>query len=110
MLASQEVWAALVGKSHKNKLELFFFLPGEEAHSVQMSDYKGSQTPTLGGKVRTRESERVSGWQAEQSQEVRQGGGRASKSDSTWELSTKIQEQEVTQMFHGLRSSQIKHT
>lgn len=55
VLASQEVWAALVGKSPKIKLELV--LPGEEAHSVQMSDYKGSQTLTLGGKVRTRESE-----------------------------------------------------
>lgn len=30
VLASQEVWAALVGKSHKIKLELV--LPGEEAH------------------------------------------------------------------------------
>lgn len=38
MLVSQEMWAVLVGKSHKVKVELV--LPGEEAYSVQMSGYK----------------------------------------------------------------------
>lgn len=99
MLASQEVWAALVGKSHKSKLELV--LPGEEAHSVQVSDYKGSQTLTLGGKVRTRESERVSGWQSKARRLDKEGDG--PQRVTAWELSTKmkIREQEVTQMFMG---------
>lgn len=43
-LSRPGVWEALVGKSHKIKLELV--LPGEEAHSVQMSDYKGSESDT----------------------------------------------------------------